>query len=286
MYLKFMNLRVFPFSTTSEEKFFYESAGHAEALASMVYAIQQRKGLVLITGEVGAGKTFLSNVLASRLRDSTQVIMIAHPPDSAKQLLRALAEGLGVKVSAEDDKLSILLPLEKHLEKLQRRGRQVAVIFDEVQTMPDEALEEVRLIWNWEREGQRLLQIVLIGQPQLMERLRLPRWDSLQQRVAMSYHLGPLSQTDTARYILHHRKVASYNGCPLRFTVRALESIHSATRGIPRLINVLCDNALLAAYAKGTPKITSGLVAEVLRDMTCWGLNVSAPSDDDASEST
>ncbi|HHH75732.1 MAG TPA: hypothetical protein ENL03_01750, partial [Phycisphaerae bacterium] len=167
---------------------------------------------------------------------------------------------------------SLISELEDKLGRLFRRGRLVALILDEVQDLPNEAMEQIRLMWNWEEKGQRLLQIVLVGQPELRDRLCEPRWESLQQRIVLSYHLGSLGPADTAKYILHRRKLAATNGCPLRFTIRALEDIYDVTKGIPRLINVLCDNALLSAYAANTYKINSAIVAKVVNNMTTWQL--------------
>jgi general secretion pathway protein A len=272
MYLDFFRLKEFPFSIASDEKYFYESEIHAEALANMLYTIQQRKGMVLVTGEVGSGKTFLGSMLANRLGKSAVVGNVRTPPDSAKQMLRAVAESIGIRVTKTDDKLSLASELEQKLERHLRRGRLVSLILDEVQDLPDEAMEQIRLMWNWEADGQRMLQIVLIGQPELRDRLREPKWESLQQRIVLSYHLGNLTPADTARYVLHRRRIAARDGSELRFTITALEDIHEITKGIPRLINVLCDNALLTAYAQGSQKITSSIVSKVVNSMTTWSL--------------
>jgi general secretion pathway protein A len=256
---------------------------HAEAMANMLYAIQDRKGMVLITGEVGSGKTFLSSMLASRLDSRCQVVAVRHPPSSGKQLLRAVAQALDLKASAEEDRQVLAARLVQHLEKLNRR-RTVAAIFDEAQDVPDDVLEEIRLMWNWEADGRRLLQIVLVGQPQLRERLQKDRWEAMQQRVAMSYHLGGLTPKETVRYILHRRRVAAGgSSSPLKFSLNALQGIHKATRGVPRLINVMCDNCLLTAYSKNVYIVTSGVVADVLKNMTFWYRD-QLPSSDDSSE--
>ena len=268
MYLEYFKLKAFPFSLGCDERFFYKSATHTQALSHMLYAIEQRKGMVLVTGDVGAGKTFLGSLLVSRLGKSVQAVRLAHPPDSGKQLVRAIAEGFGVKVPRDDDKQQLFSRLAKGLERLYHRRRVAVTIIDEAQDLGDQAMRQVRLIWNLERDGQRLMQFVLIGQAQLRERLGQPQWESLQQRVAWSYHLAALGAADTAKYVLHRRRVAAANGTPLRFTARALESVYQATGGIPRLINALCDEALLTAYARDTVKITSGIISDAAEHMT------------------
>ncbi|HUS91776.1 MAG TPA: AAA family ATPase [Phycisphaerae bacterium] len=273
MYLEFFKLTEFPFGNGCDERFYFASELHVEALANMVYTVRQRRGMVLITGEVGAGKTFLGSMLAGRLGLGATVVTISHPPSSPRQLLRALLSGLGVNESQEADKLTLAEQAEAELERQFRRHRTVALVLDEAQALPDEALEEVRMLWNWERQGHRLLQIVLIGQPELADRLQCARWESLRQRIILSYHLGHLSVGDTARYVLHRRQVAAAEGCLLRFTMEAIKLIYLSTKGVPRLINSLCDNALLVGLARGQHKITSDIVATVLRDMTCWSLN-------------
>ena len=271
MYLEFYKLREYPFAITCDERYFFESAIHAETLASMLYVVQQRKGMVLITGEVGAGKTFLGNMLGSRLGPGCLCVTMQNPPQSGKQLLRAVALRAGMNVRPSIDKLCLVEELEQHLRRLHSRGRLVVVILDESQDLSAASLEEIRLLWNWEQQGQRLVQIVLIGQPELRDRLQEAKWEPLRQRIVLSYHLGRLSAADTAAYIAHRLKVASDNGgCQVEFTADAMADAHAATDGIPRLINVLCDNSLLVGYVKGSRQIDRTIINEVLRDMTCW----------------
>ena len=144
MYLDFYSLKEFPFAITCDERFFYESPSHAEALANMMYTVQQRKGMVLVTGEVGAGKTFLANMLGARLGPGCMTVTVVNPPQSPKQLMRALALGIGMNVRATADKLSLTDELQQHLVRLQKRGRLVALVLDEVQDFSSRALEEVR----------------------------------------------------------------------------------------------------------------------------------------------
>jgi general secretion pathway protein A len=272
MYLDFYKLNEYPFAITCDERFFYESAVHAEALANMMYTVEQRKGMVLVTGEVGAGKTFIGNMLGSRLGVGCLSVMMSNPPQSAKQLVRAVAGRVGMNVRATADKQRQVEELEEHLVRLHHRDRLVALIVDEAQDLSGSSLEELRLLWNWERDGRRLVQIVLIGLPELRERLLEPQWEPLRQRVVLSYHLAHLGAQDTAAYIAHRLRVAGDGAGLAQFAPEAVADIHAATGGIPRLINILCDNALLVGYAKGMHRIDRATVAEVLRDMTCWGL--------------
>jgi general secretion pathway protein A len=273
MYLRFYKLKEFPFAISCDERYFFESSVHTEALANMMYAVQQRKGMVLVTGEVGAGKTFVGNVLAARLGTGCLAVAVQNPPQSGKQLLRSLAVGAGMNVRSGADKMQLLEELEQHLRRMQARGRLVALLIDEAQDLTPAALEEVRLLWNWEQSGQRLVQIVLIGLPDLRQRLMEPRWEPLRQRVVLSYHLGHLVAKDTAAYVLHRLRVASEDGAAEGlFSPEALAAVHESTDGIPRLINILCDNALLIGYSRGSQRIEKNIVLDVLRDMTCWGL--------------
>ncbi len=276
MYLKFYKLREYPFSITCDERYFYESPIHAEALANMMYTIQQRKGMVLITGEVGAGKTFLGGVLCSRLGLGCTSLVMANPPGSGKQLVRSLAARIGMNVRSSADKLGLTEDLQEHLIHMHNRGRLVALILDEAQDLSNASLEELRLVWNWEHKGERLVQIVLSGLPELRTRLLEPKWEPLRQRVVLSYHLGPLTREDTAGYVRHRLKVAADDGCLAEFSDEALADVYAATNGIPRLINVLCDNALLVGYSKEVHRIDRATINAVVRDMTCWGLKTSA----------
>jgi len=278
MYLQFYKLQEFPFTLTCDGKYFYESPVHAEALANMMYCIQQRKGMVLVTGEVGTGKSFIGNVLGSRLGPGCQIVTLQNPPETKKQLLRGLAQQVGITADADSDKMSLEEELREYLIRLNRRGRLVGLILDEAQELTNASLKEVRLLWNWESEGQRLIQILLIGQPELRERLQEPQWEPFKQRIVLSYHLKGLSAADTSAYVRHRIRVASQDGAAVDFSSEALETIHAATDGTPRLINILCDNALLVGYVNNKTHIDKPVIDEVLRNMTCWGLRVDAPA--------
>jgi general secretion pathway protein A len=236
----------------------------------MMYTVSQRKGMVLVSGEVGAGKTFVGNMLGARLGSGAITCHLRNPAQSAKQLLRAFAGLLGLDIPPAADKLTVVEMLEQHLTRMHHRGRLVALLLDEAQNLPAPALEEVRMLWNWEVEGQRLVQLVLIGQPELREKIREPRWEPLRQRIVLSYHLRPLSRPDVARYVAHRLNVASGGECTAEFTACAIDEVHSATDGVPRLINVLCDNALLIGYTRGLRELTGEIIRHVVGEMTCW----------------
>jgi len=224
----------------------------------------------MITGEVGAGKTLLARVLAHRMENSVKLAMLAHPCHTATELLRATADELGLATDRHDDRRDLVVKLERRLRSLNDRGRTILLILDEVQSMRDEALEEVRMMWNFTSEGKRLMQFVLIGQPELRRRLRKTQWESLQQRIALAFHLDVLDPVQAGQYILHRCRIAANEGCPLQFTRKAFDAIQGATGGAPRRINILCDNTLLLAYAAGETKITSKLVDKAAHEMTCW----------------
>ena len=270
MYLKFYRLREYPFAIACDERYFYKSGRHSEALARMLYTVYRRRGMVLVTGEVGAGKSYLGQILSARLGHRRQVTTLGHPQDTAKHLVRTLNRTIGLDGRAGTDRMALVEELERHLRAQDRRNRHLVVILDEVQNFSDDALEELRLLWNIQTEGGPLLQFVLLAQPELRDRLMRPEWEALRQRIVMRYHLGTLAEEETRAYILHRRKVAKDEGCLLKFTPNAMRAAHEVTGGIPRLINILCDNALLVGYTRGKCRITSNMMREVAHDTISW----------------
>jgi capsular exopolysaccharide synthesis family protein len=265
MYLEHFGLTDQPFALTCDPRYFYESTIHAETLSNMVYTINQRKGMVLVTGEIGAGKTFLVTMLRSRFSPDTILIQIQNPPQSPLQFLRTVAQSLGLRLPEPDSPDAISRDIQAYLARLQTRGRLVALTLDECQDMSIELLEQLRTLANWQADGDRLLQMVLIGQPELREKLLQPQWEPLRQRIVLSYHLGHLSPQDTHAYVKHRLVIAGAETREL-FTADALDAVYQATSGTPRLINVLCDNVLLRAARLGKDTIDAELIHQVLRE--------------------
>lgn len=266
MYLEHFHLTEQPFALNCDPRFFYESTIHAETLSNMVYTIGQRKGVVLVTGEIGAGKTFLVTMLRSRFAPDTILIQIQNPPASPLQFLQTVAQSLGLRLPEPNNRDAVAQDIQTYLGRTHARGRLVALTIDECQDMSIELLEELRTLANWQTDGDRLLQMILVGQPELREKLLQPQWEPLRQRIVLSYHLGHLSPQDTAAYITHRLTVAGASETRQVFTPDALDAVYQATSGTPRLINVLCDNALLRAARQGKETIDSECINNVLRE--------------------
>jgi general secretion pathway protein A len=250
MYREFYRLREAPFNVTSDPGFLYLSPTHMEALDHLRYGIEQRKGFLAITGEVGAGKTTLCRALINRLDSRTRVALILNAVLPEIQLLDAIAEDFGI-VPARHTKGALIRAINRFLLEQLALGNNAVLIIDEAQNMRPSALETVRMLSNLETEKEKLLQIVLVGQPQLKEKLDLPELVQLKQRIAVRFHIRALSEQEVACYIKHRLNVA---GAPadLVFLEGAIQAIHLYTGGIPRLINILADKALLRGFVKET----------------------------------
>ena len=272
MYLDFFGFKMFPFANTADPRFFFASEAHEEALANMTYAIEHGKGMVLVTGEVGTGKTLVSSVLCLRLRQTTVMATIPDPLMRGDQLMRCVHLALLGPQRRRPDRMTIQMTLMERLIALQRMGQRVAVLVDESQDLSRGALEQVRLLSNWENRAEKLIQWVLVGQPELREKLRKPEWEHLRQRIVLSFHLERLVADQVPPYIDHRLRVASA-GEPSRavFDASAVELIASLSGGAPRLINNICDAALLAAFADERTDIGADTVRSVTKEMTSCG---------------
>ncbi len=253
MYLEFYGFHEPPFNITPDPRYLYLSRGHREALDHILYGITQRKGFIQITGEVGAGKSTLCRAVLERLDESYATALVLNPSMTGIQLLRTILRELGLE-SRGNDRVRLVERLNTFLLDTVAQDKDAVLFIDEAQDMTPALLEEVRLLSNLETDDRKLLQIVLIGQPELRDMLDEPALRQLRQRVTVRYHLGPLSRAETRAYIVHRLGVAGSNGRP-SFTPAAMRSIHRYSHGVPRLINAACDAALLAGYVAGRDQL-------------------------------
>jgi general secretion pathway protein A len=253
MYKDYFRFREEPFSITPDPRFLYLTAQHRDALDHLLYGIRQRKGFICLTGEVGTGKTTLCRALLKQLDPTCHTALILNPVLTQTQLLRAIVEEFGIQADA-CDRLGYLSVLNEFLLKVNSAGRDAVLIIDEAQDMSVAGLEQVRLLSNLETESQKLLQIVLVGQPELREKLAQPALRQLAQRITVRYHLDPLGREDTEAYLYHRLSVALGDGgeWTVVFDPGAVREIYRYSGGTPRLINAITDKALLAGYVHQT----------------------------------
>lgn len=264
MYESFYGFTEKPFNTTPDSKFFFPSAKHLEALNSLRYAIDERKGFVVITGEIGAGKTTVSRTLLNHLGVDTKIALITNTHLTPKELITEILEELEVDYKP-GTKQKLLSQLNSYLIKQLAADINVVLIIDEAQNLSSKVLEEVRMLSNLETEKEKLIQIILLGQPQLKVRLQNLNLEQFRQRIAVYYHLSSLNKEETQEYILHRLKLASQNGLNI-FTPEAIDEIYNHSRGIPRIINLVCDNALLCGYVSECKQISASIITETIRD--------------------
>ncbi|HEX9780361.1 MAG TPA: AAA family ATPase [bacterium] len=266
MYLEFLGLREKPFSVTSDPSFLYLSRKHREALSHMIYGIRERKGFVAITGEIGSGKTTLCKSLLRHLDETTRTALILHSNLSELQLLHAIVEDFGLNPS-RGNRLGLFTQLNQFLLEQAELGRNTAVIIDEAQNLSLRLLEQIRMISNFETDKDKLIQIILVGQPQLREKLAQPQLEQLRQRIAVRYHISPLDLDEVRTYIEHRLRTAGADGT-LEWTPDATELVHRYAKGVPRLINVLCDRCLLACYILRVKRVDGEIVRRSFRELS------------------
>ena len=266
MYEDYFGFTGLPFSITPDRHFFYDNTLYREAFATLRYGIEARKGFIVMTGEIGTGKTTLVKVFLHSAEPTIHTALIFNPKLSFIDLLRAILNDLGVAHSPEEDRFTLLGKLNDYLIEQFKKRHVVALLVDEAQNLDIELLEELRLLSNLETNKDKLLQIVLIGQPELEQKLAQPELSQLKQRVALRCRLGPLQDHEIDPYIHFRLKRVGYEGKPL-FDAKAIEKITRYSKAIPRLINVICDNALLIAYAASKKKVSADMIEEVARDL-------------------
>jgi len=265
MYTQFFSLKQEPFSIAPDPRYLFMSERHREALAHLLYGVNGGGGFVLLSGEIGAGKTTVCRCFLEQIPRRCNVAYIFNPKLTVTELLKSVCEEFHIPYRHEGPGTATvkdyLDPLNEFLLKTHAVGQNNLLIIDEAQNLSAEVLEQLRLLTNLETNERKLLQIVLIGQPELREMLAAPELEQLAQRVIARYHLDALSEAETTQYIRHRLSVAGRSAAP-PFDARALRHIHRASRGVPRRINLLCDRALLGAYASGKTQVDRRIVAK------------------------
>ena len=265
MYLEYYGLKEPPFDITPNPRFLFYSAKHREAFNYLLYGIRERKGFVQLTGEVGAGKTTLCRALLEHLGSSFSTALILNPVLSPDQLMKAIAMEFGLEVKGMD-RLEAVAALNQHLFLQVEQGKDTVLIIDEAQDLTNELLEQVRLLSNLETDSRKLLQIILMGQPELRHRLNDHRLRQLRQRITVRYHLRSLTRAEVAQYIQHRLMVSGAKGAPY-FTLAGVWRVYRYSGGIPRMINAVCDKCLLAGYVQQRDRIDFRLVGYAIREL-------------------
>ena len=264
MYLDHFGLREAPFRITPHTDFFFQGANRGATLEALLYAIAHDEGIVKVSGEVGSGKTMLCRVLMERLPSTVETIYLANPSLSRDEILFAIGDEL--KLELDKGRMTrVLRALQDHLIKLFSEGRRVVVLIDEAHAMPDESLEEIRLLSNLESNRHKLLQMVLFGQPELDEHLSTDGMRQLKERITHSFRLEPLVRSDIDSYIDFRMRAAGYRG-PKVFNPGAVKLIAAVSQGLTRRVNILADKSLLAAFAQGAHAVTEKEVKKAARD--------------------
>ncbi|MEM8844268.1 MAG: AAA family ATPase [Pseudomonadota bacterium] len=260
MYLEYFGLNEKPFQITPDPRFLYMSRRHRDGFAHLLYGADEAGGFVLLTGEVGTGKTTLCRSALASITDNVRVALILNPKQSPEELIASICDELQVAYPKQVSSIKALIDrLNLYLLKAYGRGERIVVVIDEAQNLSFEVLEQVRLLTNLEVATQKLLQIILIGQPELQTMLSQPELRQLAQRITARFHLTPLTKEETGEYIAHRLKIAGVTR--EIFTKSAVREIYKLSRGIPRLINTLCERALIGAYGANLPLIKKDIVS-------------------------
>ncbi len=266
MYKEFFGFKESPFSIAPDPRFLYMSDRHREALAHLVYGVGSDGGFVLLTGEVGAGKTTICRCLLDQAPPDAEIAFILNPKLTALELLATICDEFGIpRVNGNSSIKDYVDRLNAFLLDVHARGRRAILIIDEAQNLQPEVLEQIRLLTNLETDQRKLLQILLLGQPELRDLLERPELRQLAQRITARFHLDPLSRKETAAYVTHRLGVAGIRRS--LFPPSLMKSLHRKTGGIPRLINILCDRALLGAYSLGRERVSRSILNRAAREV-------------------
>jgi len=261
MYKEYFGLKEEPFSIAPDPQFLYMSGRHREALAHLIYGMKADSGFVLLTGEVGTGKTTVCRCLLGQIPDNSEIAFILNPKLSVVELLATICDELEIAYPANNHSVKIFIDrINLYLLKAHAEGKRTVLIIDEAQNLSIDVLEQIRLLTNLETDKRKLLQVVMLGQPELNRLLNQPELRQLSQRVTARYHLEPLSRDEIEGYLTHRLAVAGVER-PL-FPAKTIVKLYNLTGGVPRLINLLCDRALLGAYVKGQNTVSPALLGE------------------------
>ena len=266
MYTRHFGLTEEPFSIAANPRFLYMSASHREALGHLLYGIGSDSGFVLLTGEVGTGKTTVCRCLLQQLPENTEVAYILNPKVSSIEMLAGICDELGIDYSDQDKSIKSLVDaINRHLLRRHADGRQTVVIIDEAQNLSIDVLEQLRLLTNLETDERKLLRIILIGQPELATMLARPELKQVEQRITARYYLRPLQQSEIGAYVAHRLAVAGHR--KVVFPARILPKLYARTQGIPRLINVVCDRAMLGAYVNSRTRVNGQILKKAAEEV-------------------
>ncbi|MDX1374810.1 MAG: AAA family ATPase [Burkholderiales bacterium] len=264
MYLDHFGLDEQPFRITPHTDFFFDGADRGTTLEGLLYAIQYDEGIVKVVGEVGSGKTMLCRMLMERLPENVETIYLANPSLTRDEILRAIADDLKIEVTGDSARV-LMRELQDHLIASHASGRRVVILIDEAHAMPEDSLEQVRLLSNLETSRHKLLQIVLFGQPELDQMLAATSMRQLRDRITHSFRMRPLTEDEVSRYVTFRLRAAGYRG-PDLFTRKAVSLLTRASDGLTRRINILADKALLSAFATDTHAVDEKHVQRAIAD--------------------
>ncbi len=267
MYREYFGLQEKPFTISPDPRYLYMSEHHREALAHLLYGINSDGCLILLTGDVGTGKTTVCRSLIQQLPHNTEAAIIVNPKLSVQELLETICEELQIPFTRHNPTIKSYIDAINHsLLTAHAQGRTTLLIIDEAQNLDMEVLEQLRLLTNLETDTTKLLKIILIGQPELQQKLEQPEVAQINQRITSRYHLAPLSENDASQFI-RHRLIIAGGGRMEFFSPAALKDVYRASRGIPRLINIICDRALLGAYVENANQVNRQIVAKAAKEV-------------------
>lgn len=260
MYKEFYKFKELPFNITADPDFFFSSARHVDAFENLKFGVNQRKGIIVLTGEIGTGKTTLVRTFLARNQPNIKTALVLNPNVSDLELLQFIVKDFGI-FGKYRSKYALINSLNEFLLHETARGNNAVIIIDEAQNLSIRAMESIRLLSTLETTKEKLLQLVLVGQPELLEKLRLPALRQLNQRIVVRFHLEPLSRNEVKEYIPHRLRLASFGPeSTVKFSEDAMSGIYEHSGGSPRMINILCDRALLAGFTQEVFVIDRDLV--------------------------